>query len=267
MRHLLSPKSFPASIGRICSVAVALTLTTAVNAAMLAPGQAVIGAMENIPGGTGFEGTGDFNDMIFAMSGNITISAPGGVFNNLLPYLVTEGGPIYWDRPSLDGSHMNVGYCLLATQSCNAPGAPFSNYQYLAASSGGQLFNIAFQSSGPITLSLLAEIAASASRQTLGWYDPNQPGILHQLFSGADTVGATVTFNPSGTFALYSTNGNGQFYSSISAQNVNEVGTQQHFAFFQPAPGVPEPGTLGLGGLGLIAVGLARRYRGKRTPR
>jgi hypothetical protein len=200
--------------------------------------------------------------MMFRLTGNLAIMAPGGVFNNFTAAVVTESGTPYWAQRSLDGQRMNVGYCLTATGNCAALGAPYNGFQYLAAAGGGQLFNITFAAQGPVTITLLGEIAGLASRNTLGWYHTSQPGVLYQLFPGSATTGAIATFTPSGTFALYSTNGMGQFYSSISAFNIHDSGTHQHFAFFHhSAEVIPEPATLLLSGVGLSVAGLYGRRK------
>jgi hypothetical protein len=84
--------------------------------------------------------------------------------------------------------------------------------------------------------------------------------------AGVDSNGVVVTFMPTGIFALYSTNGVGEFYSSVASANVNESTTQQHFALLDGV--IPEPGTGGLAGAVLAAdfVGKILRSRIRRTP-
>src|ERR1700691_1429323 len=84
----------------------------------------IIGGLEDSPGSSGFEKNGDFNDMIFEMSGNVTIDAPGGVFNNLTSAVVNQSGTVFWDNRSGDGPDMNVGYCLLGEATCPLDGGP-----------------------------------------------------------------------------------------------------------------------------------------------
>jgi hypothetical protein len=85
--------------------------------------------------------------------------------------------------------------------------------------------------------------------------------VLHQIFAGAKSSGAVVTFIPTGIFALYSTNGIGQFYSSDASANVNESTTQQHFALVEGV--IPEPGTGGLAGAVLAVAWVGRILRNK----
>jgi hypothetical protein len=118
-----------------------------------------------------------------------------------------------------------------------------------------------FQATGEITAMLLAEETCISTLNTLGWYDPSNPTVLHQIFAGADSSGAVATFTPTGTFALYSTNGIGQFYSSDASANVNESATQQHFALLEGV--IPEPGTGGLAGAVLAAAWLGKILRNK----
>jgi hypothetical protein len=218
----------------------------------------ILGGLEDTPGSSGYEKDGDFNDMIFQVTGHIAINAPGAVFNNLIPGVVNENGTIFWDQHSLDGPDENVGYCLLGTGNCAVAGAPFQPFFYVASPTGGAVNNITFSSTGTLTIQMLGEFAALAGSNTLGWYDPAHPGTLHQIFSGPDTTGATVTFTPTSTFAFYSTNGEGQLYASMSGSNLEESEGQEHFAFFTTSTklAVPEPTTGVLATFGLVLVGL-----------
>ena len=101
---------------------------------------------------------------------------------------------------------------------------------------------------------------------TLGWYNLDNPGVLYSLFAvPAGSAGETASFTPDGAFALYSTNGGGQVYTSISSSNVDERPTQQHFAFFAgpPISAVPEPSTAVTFGLGVALLGLGAFLRRK----
>jgi hypothetical protein len=225
----------------------------------------IIGGLEDTPGSLGLEKNGDFNDMIFELNGNVTIDSPGGLFNNLTSGVVNQNETVFWDNVSGDGPDMNIGYCLLDESKCLLAGAPLSNLEYLATPSGGGVDDVTFDAAGTVTLELLGGITANAN--TLGWYDLDAPGVLHQLVgTPADSAGYTVSFTPDGAFALYSSDGWGQVYSSVSAGNIGESADQQHFAFFiEPASdAVPEPSTGVLMGLGVALLGLGLVPRGKR---
>jgi len=230
-------------------------------------GPVIIGALEDGQGSSGIEKNGDFNDMIFELSGgNVAMLAPGAVFSNLTSASVDETGTVFWDNPSGDGPDLGIGYCLLDEAKCSLAGAPLSNIQYLATPSGGSADNVTFDATGTVTLQLLGGITGNVN--TLGWYDLDDPTVLHQLLVvptyAAGVSGETVTFTPDGAFALYSSDGWGQVYSSVSGSNVDESADQQHFAFFiDPPATVPEPSTAALIGLGVgfLGLGSLRRKR------
>ncbi len=54
-------------------------------------GSIIIGGVEDTPGSSGIEKNGDFNDIVFELSGGgVAINSPGAVFNNLTPGVVNE---------------------------------------------------------------------------------------------------------------------------------------------------------------------------------
>jgi hypothetical protein len=242
----------------------------ALTGAMLASASAsmagpILGALEDAPGNTGFERNGDFNDIIFQLTGDVSVNAPGGVWSSLTPKVVNEKGSVFWDNRSEDGPHMNIGYCLLGGAVCSPAGSLGGNYDYLATPSGGIVNGVSFDAAGTVTLTVLGGVTGTP-RNTLGWYDLDSPGMLYSLFSvPADSAGETASFTPDGAFALFSANGGGQVYTSISSSNVDESPTQQHFAFFiVPAiNGVPEPSTAATLGFGVALLGLGAFMRRK----
>jgi hypothetical protein len=222
-------------------------------AAVVRPGAAatILGGIEDWGRPSGGENNGDFNDLVFQINGNIAFNAPGGMFNNLTSGVVNETGTVFFDNPSGDGTHKNIGYFMLG----------FGSEQYLATPTGGSVNSVTLVAGGPLTITLIAGITGNTALNVLGWYDPSNPTVLHPLFSGA-AQGAMVTFTPSAQFAMYLNNGWGETFSSISSANVAQSGTQQHFAFFTPqGSAVPEPSAGQLGGIGmaLLALGSARR--------
>ena len=206
----------------------------------------------------------DYNDLMFELTGSIGMVAPGGVYSNLTPGVASGHGNPYWDGQSQDGPNQNVGNCVLGSVACGLP--HYGDTRYLSAAGGGSLLDIVFQAQGPITATLLGEFAGMANLNTLGWYDPEHAGILHQIFSGPMAAGTVITFNPSSRFVLYSNSGSGQFYSSQAAANQGEAGSAQHFALFQsafddPVSHLPEPGTMTLSATALLAGLLYARRR------
>jgi|SRR5579863_1495978 len=217
----------------------------------------IVGGVEDMWGSSGLEKNGDFNDMMFEITGNVTLDAAGGMLHNLTSGMVNENGTVFWDNRSGDGPDMNIGYLLLED-------ASFHNLQYLALTGGGSPNDVTFDATGTVTLTVLGGITRNLA-DTLGWYDLTDPGLLHPLIAAPDSTGYTVSFAPSGDFALYSTDGWGQIYNSVSASNVNESPDQQHFAFFEPqASTVPEPSTWVLMGVGIALLGLGALRRKRR---
>jgi hypothetical protein len=225
-------------------------------------GTILLGGIEDYAGGSAVEGHGDYNDLMFEMTGNISAIAAQAAFSALAPNMVDESGTIFWDQHSSDGADYNFGYCATGLGNCVVAGLPGGPLNYLAGPGGAAPMSELFQASGPITVNLLFEKTSNLDKNTLGWYDPTNPGVLHQIFAGPDGAGTSVTFTPSGVFALYSTNGLGPLYSSLASDNQQESATRQHFAFLEIQPTeTPEPGTGVLAGLVLTIVGLARLFR------
>lgn len=219
----------------------------------------IVGGVEDTIGSSGYEKNGDFNDILFELTGNISIAAPGGVFNNLTSGAVNESGTVFWDNKSLDGTQKNIGYLLLND-------AAFPNLQYLAAPGGGSVNSVTLDATGAVTLTFLGGITGD-TQDTVGWYSLASPSVLHPLAGVTEPAGSTATFDPNGSFGLYASTGSwGQVYNSVASSNIGDSGTQQHLAFFEepgwpPLPQVPEPSSAALAGIGaaLLGVGLATR--------
>ncbi len=221
----------------------------------------ILGGVEDHPGPTAFEGTGDFNDLIFSLMGNISVLAASAGQYALNSSVVDQTGTTFFDNNSLDGNDQNFGYCALEGGYCNAGSSSNVALNYVATASGAAADSELFQATGVITATLLIKVTSIANLDTLGWYDPTNPGVFHQIFAGSDANGTVVTFTPSAIFALYSSNGVGDLYSSVTSANVNESVTQQHFAL---AEGIlPEPGTGGLAGGVLAAAWVGKILRSK----
>lgn len=69
---------------------------------------------------------------------------------------------------------------------------------------------------GQYRVTILAEFALYAPNNTLGWHSLSAKPTFHELFSGADTVGATVEFSTTQTFGLYLGSPEGTFYTENS---------------------------------------------------
>jgi hypothetical protein len=221
-------------------------------------GSILYGGLEDYAGGAGIEKNGDFNDLVFKMAGDITVVSPDAAFSPLTSSMIDESGNIYWDQRSLDGPKYNLGYCVLGGGSCPTLGPSDVSYESIAGAGGTAPTSILFDAQGPITIDYALRMTAGSN--SLGWYDPSNPSVLHPIFSSSNGPGTSVVFTPSGVFALYSVNVFGQFFSTAAAANVGESATQQHFAFISDPPNsaAPEPKTTALISVGLVVLFLKR---------
>ncbi len=234
-------------------LAVATTMTSA--------GTLFYGGLEDSPGSSGYERNGDYNDMVWSMDGTLTIGGSGTLIANPA---VNETQSMFWDNKSLDGSKMNVGYCLYGGGNCASSMHGTVKTSYLdawATNTGGQVLDTTFTASGTITATLLAKITAYYAIDELGWYDPAN-GHWGTIFSGTLTPGTTVSFTPDSTFVLWTDHGNAA-QRMYSETNIGYNPSQTHFAFFQDPIPSPEPSTLALllPGLAVIAFGWRKTTR------
>lgn len=220
-------------------------------------GNVIVGGLEDHPGGTVYEGYGDYNDLMFELQGNITVVAPSADPQAFDGSVLNESGSIFWDNHSYDGTDTNFGYCVIGSPGCSLSSQPPGPLDYLATPGGGMPLTELFQADGLVTVTILGKKTSNASNNTLGWYDPSNPTVLHQIFAGADPTGTVFTFAFSGTFALYSSNGVGQVYSSLASDNQGESTSFQHFALL--AEPIPEPSTMFLAGCTLAAALAAKK--------
>ena len=249
---------------------VSFTAASFILACGTAHAATIIGGVEDGPGINITEGLGDFNDMVFSISGNIGIIG-NGTLAALTSGIVNENGSPFWDNRSNDGAVSNIGYCLLRNGLCNiSPDPGFTNLQYF--SNGGNAVNsVTFSYGGGGELvNLYYEGGLLANVNTLGYYNLSNPTNLIQLFPGLAGPGSSVSFTPTGDFGLYFTTSGGVQYNSQANLNIIESGTQQHFAFFTSGtpptvtPGggggaVPEPATMGVMAI-LLAFGVAGKW-------
>jgi hypothetical protein len=80
----------------------------------------VVGGIEDHPGSTAFEGTGDYNDLMFSLRGNISVLAASAGQYALNSSVVDQTGTTFFDNNSLDGNDKNFGYCALEGGTCNS---------------------------------------------------------------------------------------------------------------------------------------------------
>jgi hypothetical protein len=216
-------------------------------------GSIVVGGMEDSPTSNWYEGNGDYNDLMFQMMGNVSVLSPSSTIQALTPGMVNETGSLFWDNHSYDGEDYNFGYCATGLGNCSVQGVATQSFDYVAGPGGAAPTSEMFQASGALTITLLAKLTCLSSDDTLGWYDPSNPTVLHLIFAGSDAAGTTVTFTPSALFALYGTNGVGETFASMTANNqqVPSSDAPQHFALLEET--TPEPGTLYLAAVALAA--------------
>lgn len=201
-------------------------------------------------------GDGDYNDIVFSLSGTgLTLHTTDGAWY-AAPTLGTNANP-FWNRSSFDGSNYNVGYCIYGGGACNGGVALDPGAQYLAkaGSPTQSANNVYFTTQGRVSADVELEITADTD--VLGWYSLSNPNDIHWLNGFGQT--GVFSFNPQGNFGIAANNaifafGN-TYYSSGNSQS-------SQFAFFgNNVTPTPEPGALSLVGTGFLGVGLLFRRK------
>lgn len=233
----------------------------------------------------GFEDTNggdyDYNDLIFAITGNnLTVNSPGTW--QFAPTVNDTPGP-FWDNLSANGAGKNVGFCVFGGGSCNSGGVipALSFPEYLAMSDGSAANSVTFTVIGSPgdqdDLHTGVQVTLGPSAARFGWYQ-GVAGIL-LANSLASAGGGTFEFiiapyTPFGVWGCVngSTNpcaGN-SFGSQTGIAGDGTVGGS-HLAFFREGSEritithVPEPASVLLfGPVGLLtAFALRRRFAKK----
>lgn len=199
-------------------------------------------------------GDRDYQDQFFRVFGNLTLESCINGFG-WQPMTAPNNNQVpYFDGISGDGTNMNFGNLALGTGGFTgnpaSPNLTLASTQYFGSSSGGYAPGTFFRwLGGSVTDTVLIEVSAWAAINNLSWFNLSSPGTLHSLSANA---GGTNTFNPGGDFAFAFSSPGGTFRQ-------DRDGGQ--FAFAQ-GTGVPEPGSLALGSVGLVTIiFLARRRR------
>jgi hypothetical protein len=200
----------------------------------------------------------DYNDIVFSLSGaNLKlVTLDGAWYKNPV---VNENGNPFWDNASFDGPKMNVGYCIYGGGNCGTALAP--DALYLASKNDPTKSSnlVYFSNSGTVETDVFLKVAAK--NNVLGYYDlsNNKSVIINPNGSLGD-----FQFTTKGNFILFGATylGNGKYTDYNYSYDPGCDGKSQ-FAFFAPVTSpVPEPGTMGIIGAGLVGLAaIARRRR------
>ena len=205
------------------------------------------GGLEDYTSNKAMKADNDYNDMVFSLSGNITLQTTDGKWYTN-PTVNNDGKP-FWDNLSYDGTKKNIGYCIYGGGDCGKAIAPGASYLASSSSPNVAANDVFFSHTGSVTDNILVSITSGSD--TLYWFDGTNSG-LHQI---GNKVGQSYSFNPNGDFGLAAYNSStGYTYFSVNS----DCSDPSHFAFFQASP-VPEPSTMGAMGAGLMLVGMLYR--------
>jgi hypothetical protein len=145
---------------------------------------------------------------------------------------LNNNGTPYWDNSSADdisGNHsLNVGYYLTNSGGFSGGTAGPGVIPYFGTNAGGAAA-FSLTSNGSSQAALKIEIAGNANVNVFGWYDKSNPSILHPIFNGPASAGATATFSPTASYGFYLTTAEDGTFTTESSD--------QHFAIFMASDG------------------------------
>ncbi len=169
-----------------------------------------------------------------------TISGTAGAaFQSWASTNLNQNGTPYWDNPSQDGPNKNVGFFLINAPTAQLAGAPgalpyWGNTFNSATDSGGTPdLNFTFDRTAAFSVANLElEVAQNANINEFGWYNVDDPSVLHPIFLGPDSAPSTDTFSPSAQYGFYLKGADGTYYTQSSLNPSGDT-SHQHFVIFQ----------------------------------
>lgn len=227
--------------------------------------------------------------------GDIVVGSGGAGWQGWVVGDINQNGTPFWDGNSSDsGGLFTIGNCLTNTGDCagRLPSPP-GNIPYWGIGTNFDP-NYYFHGGGDPMVSLLLEIAGNASGNSFGWYEVGNPSNRGTIFTGPNAAPMTVLVNiPVLDYGFWLKDPSNRVFYTQSSLNPSGDGDFQHFATFkqgtQPGPTywigiedlrgfesdkdyqdmvvsvtpIPEPGTIGLFGAGLLLSGYWIRRRRK----
>jgi hypothetical protein len=155
-----------------------------------------------------------------------------------------DNGKPFWDNKSLSGKKQkkktNVGFYLTDSSTAPLDGAPGElPYWGVPGKSkkkkgGNADLNFFFEREQLTSSAVLKlEVDPAADIDEFGWYDINNPTVLHPVFLGDESPDTNDTFAPSAQYGLYLKRGDEATFYTQSYLNPYKDRSHQHFAVFQ----------------------------------
>jgi hypothetical protein len=156
---------------------------------------------------------------------------------------------------------------LHATNSAGSGNAPFSN---LSSAYQGLLSNLLEATEGPVTLKIFGLTPGDTYLFEV-WYSwSSDPGASTTGFSAGNSVRLEANTPPApgglGQFAVGTFTADGTGQQTILASDASDYFNAFELRNTTPVPGVPEPASIVLMGLGALGLAASRKFRRSTTP-
>jgi hypothetical protein len=233
---------------------------------------------------------------LLANANSLTVSASSASqFSPLSAATVDRNGFPFWDQPSLDGGDRNVGYFFTGSGAVFGP-LPARSDEYFHNGSNG-VTGFSFSGGGSFTVAtFLLEVAGRRDVNSAGWYEMGNPSNRQTFIAGPDnpshtpivfstpthfgiflmtTGGQEFRSENAGQFALFRDSSSGTFFVAIedlvSPSGEGGIGDFNDLVFslsrLATQEPIPEPGTLGLTAMALLAAAACRQRIAKSRAR